>query len=219
MPATRRATFAITKPSTQRKTRGGAGKSAPSLRQPSKRLVDSNPETKYWVYGQSTPDASFLNRTWTHFKKTTLLTYQEILRGVVAQANALQMQGYKVTDIQGGTKKPVTFVDDTATPFRARSALFDMAKSVFERTTEFTIYYRKYERETEPLARSIDYCSKLFSFSQKDKLRKYLANRMSNLDVLCHVDISDTGVFQEFLLPNKGNLRTTSTRVIVFYRR
>ena len=208
----------MTKPSTTRKTRGGTGKSAPS-RQPHKRLIEPHPKTQYWVYGQSTPDESFLKKTWTHFKKTTLLSYQQILRGVVAQANTLQMQGYKVTDIQGGTKKPFTFVDDTATPFGASRSFVDFAKSVFERTTEFTIYYRKYESKTEPLARSIDYCSQMFSFTEKDRLRKYLANCMSKLDVLCHVDISDTGVFQELMMPTKGNMRTTSTRVIVFYHR
>ena len=219
MPNTRRAFSAakITKPTATRKSCGGLRKPIASLRRPRKRLVDPHAQTQFRVYGQGTPDESFFKRTWSHFKKTTLLSYQAILRGVVREANELQAMGYKVTSIQGATKKPVSFVDDTATPFHKRNHLWDLTKGVFERTTEFTIYYRKYESKDEPLARPIHYRSQVFSFYNKAGMRKHVASLMDKVDVLCQVDIHDTGVLQDSLMANRGDLRATDTRVILFF--
>jgi hypothetical protein len=217
MPLTRRRAAAATASASSRKSRGGLRTPTASLRRPRKRLVDPHAQTQFRVYGQGTPDESFFKRTWSHFKKTTLLSYQAILRGVVREANALQTMGYKVTNIQGATKKPVSFVDDTATPFHKRNHLWDLTKGVFERTTEFTIYFRKYESKDEPLARPIYYRSQVFSFYNKAGMRKHVASLMDKVDVLCQVDIHDTGVLQDSLMANRGDLRATDTRVILFF--
>ena len=221
MPLTRRraatTAAATTAAAASRKSRGGLQTPTASLRRPHKRLVDPHAQTQFRVYGQGTPDESFFKRTWSHFKKTTLLSYQAILRGVVREANELQDMGYKVTSIQGATKKPVSFVDDTATPFHKRNHLWDVTKGVFERTTEFTIYYRKYESRDEPLARRIHHRSEVFSFYNKAGMRKHVARFMDKYDVLCQVDIHDTGALQDSLMANRGDLRATDTRVILFF--
>ena len=220
MPSTRRAT---TSPLTNRgwaasrKARGGLQHPTVRFYQPTKRLVDPHAETQFWVYGQGTPDESFFKRAWSHFKKTTLLSYMTILRGVVHQANMLQRMGYKVTSIQGSTKKPVSVVEDTSVPFHKRNHLLDFTKNVFERTTEFTIYYRKYESKKEPLAKPIYYCSRVFSSYNKSGMRRHIANWMDKVDVLCQVDIHDTGALQDSVTLNRGDVRTTDTRVILFY--
>ena len=215
MPLTRRR-VAVTA-TLSHKSRGGLRTPVGSFRRPHKRLVDPHAQTQFRVYGQGTPDESFFKRTWSHFKKTTLLSYQAILRGVVREANELQAMGYKVTSIQGATKKPVSFVDDTATPFHKRNHLWDLTKGVFERTTVFTIYYRKYESKDEPLARPIHYRSRVFSFYNEAGMRKHVASLMDKVDVLCQVDINDTGVLQDSLMTNRGDLRATNTRVILFF--
>ena len=67
------------------------------------------------------------------------------------------------------------------------------------------------------LARRIHHRSEVFSFYNKAGMRKHVARFMDKYDVLCQVDIHDTGVLQDSLMANGGDLRATDTRVILFF--
>lgn len=184
---------------------------------PVKRLVAFNPEIHTWVSSQCEPGAGLLKRLTTYTINTTFILYRDLLKQVVKKANDLRSQGYKVVDIQGYTMKPFSVVEDTQKPFFKRNYLQEFAQNVFYRTTEFTIYYRKYKSSQEALAKPLGYHTKTFIYGETERMRKYMASFMKKHHVLCHVDIQDTGALQDTLYSTKGDIKMTGTRVILFY--
>lgn len=184
-----------------------------------KRLVECNPEIHMWVSSQCEPGAGLLKRLTTYTINTTFLLFRDLLKKVVDKANELRSQGYKVVDIQGSTMKPFTVVEDTQKPRAKGNFLQDYVKNVFYRTTEFTVYYRKYKSSQEPLAKPLHYHTKTFMYGEKERMRKHIASFMTKHHVLCHVDINDTGALQDTLYSRKGDVNMVGTRVILFYYR
>ena len=170
------------------------------------KLVSVNPQVKEWVSSQSKPSVTitqFLKDKVNaiHFK--SFISYKKLLDRVVKTANGFQSKGYKVVDIAGSSRQRIEFIQNSPPKEHYLNDLYN-------RITEFTIYYRKYKLE-EPLAKKLQFEYKRFSNFYENKLmRKYIASFMTKHEVLCHVELPFTSV-------KPGNIKMTDTLVVFFY--
>lgn len=174
-----------------------------------KRLVSANPQVKKWVSSQSKPGTTIsgIREHLNAIRLKSFITYKRLLRRVIEVANAFQSKGYKVVDIAGSTTKPIEFFKDSQ---KRQHHLID---NLYNRVTEFTIYYRKYKFH-EPLAKSLLFDIKKFSnYYENELMHNYIASFMTKHDVLCHVDLPFTSTSRS----KPENIKLAHTLVVFFY--